>query len=70
MDRTALILVIIGAIVWGLVGIFDWNPVAYIFGGAMSGLSRVVYTLVGIGGIWCVKLLFRERELVLSKHHD
>lgn len=68
MDRFALFLVIIGAIVWGVVGIFGLNPIGWILSGSMSWLSRIVYTLVGLGGLWCIKFLFRERELV--KHHD
>jgi uncharacterized membrane protein YuzA (DUF378 family) len=68
MDRTGLVLVIIGAIVWLFVGIFAWNPVAAIFGTSMGAISRIIYTLVGLGGIWCIKLLFRERSIV--KHHE
>lgn len=68
MDRFALILVIIGAIIWGAVGIFGLNPIAWITNGSMTMLARIIYTLVGLGGIWCIKLLFRERELV--KHRQ
>lgn len=57
IDTIALILVIIGAINWGLIGIFDFNLVDTIFG-TMSAISRVIYTLVGISGLWCIKLIF------------
>ncbi len=57
IDNIALILVIIGAINWGLVGIFDFNLVDTLFG-VMSVVSRIVYTLVGISGLWSIKLLF------------
>lgn len=57
IDTIALILVIIGAINWGLIGIFNFNLVDAIFG-AMSALSRIIYTLVGISGLWAIKLLF------------
>lgn len=57
IDTIALILVIIGAINWGLVGIFNFNLVDAIFG-VMSALSRIIYTLVGISGLWAIKLLF------------
>lgn len=57
IDKIALILVIIGAINWGLVGIFNFNLVDTIFG-AMSIISRIIYTLVGISGLWAIKLLF------------
>ena len=70
MDRTALILVIIGAIIWGFVGIFDWNPIKWMIGGEANTISRIIYTIVGIGGIWCVKLLFHERVITTSKHHS
>lgn len=61
MDRTALILVIIGALNWLLVGIFQWDLVAALFGGADSWVSRIIYTIVGLAGIYCISLLFRER---------
>ena len=64
LDRIALLLVIIGAINWGLVGIFQFDLVASIFGGQAAIISRIVYTLVGAGGLWCISLLFRERETV------
>ncbi len=62
MDRIALVLVIIGALNWGSVGIFKFDVVAYLFGGQTSTVSRVIFTLVGLAGIWCISLLFRERE--------
>ncbi len=57
IDTIALILVIIGAIVWGLIGIFNFNLVDAIFG-TMSVISRIIYILVGISGLWAIKLLF------------
>ena len=60
IDTIALLLVIIGAINWGLIGIFNFNLVDAIFG-TMSALSRIIYTLVGISGIWSIKLLFSEK---------
>lgn len=57
IDTIALILVIIGAIIWGLIGIFNFNLVEAIFG-AMSVISRIIYILVGISGLWAIKLLF------------
>lgn len=59
IDTIALILVIVGAINWGLIGIFDFNLVDTLFG-VMSVVSRIVYTLVGISGLWAIKLLFAE----------
>ncbi len=57
IDKIALILVIIGAINWGLVGVFDFNLVEMIFGD-MTIIARIVYALVGISGLWAIKLLF------------
>ena len=57
IDTIALILVIIGAINWGLIGIFKFNLVDTIFG-TMSALSRIIYTLVGLSGLWSIKLIF------------
>lgn len=63
MDKIALLLVIIGSVNWGLVGIFNFDLVATLFGGQTAMLSRIVYTLVGAAGLWCISLLFREREM-------
>jgi len=63
LDRIALILVIVGALNWGAIGLFGFDAVAYLFGGQASVISRVVYTLVGIAGVWCVSLLFRENAV-------
>ena len=57
IDTIALVLIIIGAINWGLVGIFNFNLVDAIFG-AMSVISRIIYILVEISGLWAIKLLF------------
>ncbi|NMA37732.1 MAG: DUF378 domain-containing protein [Papillibacter sp.] len=62
MDRIALVLAIIGALNWGSVGIFKFDVVAYLFGGQTTTVSRVIFTLVGLAGLWCISLLFRERE--------
>ena len=62
MDRIALVLAIVGGLNWGLVGLFRFDLVAYIFGGQTATVSRVVYTLVGLAAIWCITLLFRDRE--------
>ena len=62
MDTLALILVIVGAINWGLVGIFKFDLVAWIFGGQAAVVSRIIYTLVGLAGLWCITLLFRRNR--------
>ncbi len=55
--RTALVLVIIGAVNWGLIGFFQFDLVATLFGGPDSVLSRIIYSLVGIAGLVCIPLL-------------
>ena len=62
MDRIALVLTIIGALNWGSIGIFKFDIVAWICGGQTAFLSRVIYTIVALAGIWCISLLFRPRE--------
>ena len=57
IDKIALVITIIGAINWLLIGLFSFNLVDTIFG-AMSIISRIVYILVGISGLWCIKALF------------
>ena len=59
MDTIALILAIIGSLNWGLVGFFRFDLVAWLFGGAAGVLSRIVYILVGISGVWSFSLLFK-----------
>lgn len=62
MDTIALILAIIGSVNWGLVGIFRFDLVAWIFGGQAAVISRIIYTLVGLAGLWCITLLFRRNR--------
>lgn len=62
MTRLSLILVIIGALNWLLVGLFRFDLVAFLFGGQEALLSRIIYSLVGIAGIYAISLLFRDRE--------
>jgi len=66
LDRIALILVVLGALNWGSIGLFQFDAVAWIFGGQGAIVSRILYTLVALAGIWCVSLLFRERSLLTA----
>ena len=61
MDRTALILTIVGALNWGAIGLFGVDLVALLCGGQTAILSRIIYTVVGLAGLWCITLLFKER---------
>ncbi|MDP4117832.1 MAG: DUF378 domain-containing protein [Bacillota bacterium] len=67
MDTTALVLVIIGALNWGSIGIFGVDAIGTLLGGQLSMLSRIVYTIVAVAGIWCITLLFRDREDVPTR---
>ena len=60
MDTIALILTIVGAINWGLIGLAKFDLVDWIFGGQTAVLSRIIYGLVGLAGLWCITLLFRK----------
>ena len=64
LDKIALILTIIGAINWGAIGLFRFDIVAWIFGGQTAILSRIIYTVVCLAGLWCISLLFRDRATV------
>lgn len=62
MDTIALILAIIGCINWGLVGFFQFDLVAWIFGGQDAVISRIIYSLICLAGLWCITLLFRKNR--------
>jgi uncharacterized membrane protein YuzA (DUF378 family) len=69
IDKIALILVIVGALNWGLVGLFSFDLVAWIGGGATSLLARIIYIAVALAGIWCISLLFRSNEEIAAGRH-
>lgn len=60
MDTIALILTIIGGLNWGLVGLFRFDLVAWLFGGQTALLSRIVYILVSLSALWSITFLFRK----------
>ena len=62
IDKIALTLVIIGAINWGSIGIFKFDIVSALFGGQDAVLSRIIFTLVGIAGLWAIGMLFKDRN--------
>lgn len=64
MDTLALILAIVGCLNWGLVGIFRFDLVAWLFGSPVSLFSRIVYTVIGLAGLWCVSFLMRNNRRV------
>lgn len=60
LDKFILLLVVIGALNWGLIGFFRYDLVASIFGGQLAQVSRIVFALVGLAGLWAVTMLFRN----------
>lgn len=62
IDRIALIVTIIGALNWGSIGLFQFDLVAWLGGGQTGLISRIIYTVVALAGIWCISLIFRARE--------
>lgn len=67
LDKLALALVIIGALNWGGIGIFQFDLVAFLFGGSAAILSRIVYTLVALAGIWAISFFFRDNAVNMGK---
>jgi len=67
LDRIALLLLIVGGVNWGLLGIFRFDLVAFLFGGQAAIISRIIYVLVGISAIWCISLFFKEQELIEAR---
>jgi len=68
VDKIALLLVIVGALNWGAVGLFSFDAVAWISGGATTLLARIIYIAVALAGIWCISLLFRNNEEMEKTH--
>ena len=64
LNCLALTVTIIGAINWALVGVFQFDLVAWLFGGQGSLFSRIVYTVVGLAGLWCISFLFRKNAVI------
>lgn len=64
LDRIALFLVILGAVNWGSIGLFRFDIVGWLFGGQGSVISRIIFSLIALAGIWCISLLFRENEIL------
>ncbi len=64
MNVIALILVIIGAINWGSIGLFGIDIVASLFGGQLSVMSRIIFTLVGLAGLWSISFFFKDSPII------
>lgn len=68
IDKICLILSIIGSLNWGLVGLFRFDLVAWLFGGSDSIISRIIYTVIALAGIWCISLLFKNTDEIPTSH--
>lgn len=66
-DKICLCLAIIGCINWGLVGLFSFDLVAWIFGGSTAILARIIYTIIALAGVWCISLLFKNDTEVIER---
>lgn len=64
LDRIALGLIIVGGLNWGLVGFFQFDLIAWLFGGSASIISRILYILVAVSAIWCISLYFKKNQMV------
>ena len=64
MDTIALLLAIIGGVNWGLVGLFRFDLVAWLFGGQTALLARIVYILVAVSALWCTTFLVRRNSVM------
>ena len=70
LDNIALVIAIIGGLNWGSIGLFQFDVVAWLFGGSDSLLSRIVYVVVAIAAIWCITLLFKEKQYAPDSEAD
>jgi len=69
IQKAALVLAIIGAINWGLIGFFRFDLVAFLFNGQASAISRVIYALVGLAGLYAISILMKPKE-ELGRDHE
>ena len=63
LNKIALAILIFGGINWGLIGIFQFDSVAWIFGGQDSLISRIIYTLIAVAAVWCISLYFKKDKI-------
>ena len=68
LNKIALILIIVGALNWGLVGLFAFDLVAWITGGATTVLARIIYIVIALSGVWCVSMLFMDDDERVETH--
>jgi uncharacterized membrane protein YuzA (DUF378 family) len=61
IDNLSLVLVIVGALNWASIGLFKIDLIGTLFGGQLSLIPRIIYTIVGIAGLWTITLLFKDK---------
>lgn len=66
INKIALVIAIIGTLNWGLVGLFSFDLVAWLSGGAGTVLARIIYVAVALAGVWCISLLFKDEDEILE----
>lgn len=66
VDRIALFFLIVGGLNWGLIGLFQFDLVAWAFGGAAGIISRIIYIIVALSALWCISLYFRRTQMLES----
>ena len=69
LNKISLILCIIGVLNWGLIGFFQFDAVAWIFGGQDSVMSRILYVIIAIASVWCISLFFSDEFDSAKKTH-
>lgn len=70
MDKIALWVLLIGGLNWGLVGIFQFDVIAWAFGGSASAVSRILYIIVALAAIWCISLFFKRNDMIANDRHN
>ena len=68
INKIALILSIVGSLNWGLVGLFSFDLVAWICGGATTIVARIIYVLVALAGVWCISMLFKGNDELTEQY--
>lgn len=69
LDKIALALSVIGGLNWGLIGLFNYDLVAFISGGSGTWMARIIYAIVGLAALWCVTMLFRTEDTRARQSH-
>ena len=67
MDRLALIFTTIGALIWGCIGVFAFDPMYALFGSYGTVANRIIFALVGLAGLWCLSLFFRRNAVTTEE---